>query len=72
MRRPFLTMLLLGAAVILAVDGALAFKVYVSNEKDNTVSVIDTDSLEVVNTFEVGQRPRGITMTKDGKQLLLC
>ncbi len=49
-----------------------AFTVYVSNEKDNTVSLIDSESLEVVDTLEVGQRPRGIILTKDGSQLLDC
>ena len=51
---------------------AAAFSVYVSNEKDNTVSIIDSESLEVVDTLKVGQRPRGIILTKDGKHLLVC
>ena len=38
---------------------------YVSNEKSNTVSVIDTDKWQVVRTIKVGQRPRGIEITKD-------
>ena len=46
---------------------ASAYKVYVSNEKDNTVSVIDSATMEVVKTINVGQRPRGITMSPDGK-----
>ena len=37
---------------------------YITNEKDNTVSVIDIDK-KVVRTVEVGQRPRGIIMSKD-------
>jgi len=40
---------------------------YVSNEKSNTVSVIDTDQWQVVKTIKVGQRPRGIAVTKDKK-----
>ena len=49
-----------------------AFTVYVSNEKDNTISLIDSESLKVVDTLKVGQRPRGIILTKDGSRLLVC
>src|ERR1700681_3000560 len=49
-----------------------AFIAYVSNEKSNTVSVIDTDKWAVVHTIKVGQRPRGIEFTKDGKFVLVA
>src|SRR6266480_4992073 len=49
-----------------------AFTAYVSNEKSNTISVIDTDKLIVVKTIKVGQRPRGIELTKDGKFILVA
>ncbi len=49
-----------------------AYEAYVSNEKGNTVSVIDTDKLEVVKTINVGQRPRGIAVTKDGKSVIVA
>jgi PQQ-dependent catabolism-associated beta-propeller protein len=60
-----------GAVLAAAVSGlaashAFAFEAYVSNEKSNTVSVIDTDKLEVARTIKVGQRPRGIAMSRDG------
>ncbi len=45
---------------------------YVSNEKSNTVSVIDTGQMEVIQTIKVGQRPRGIEFTKDGKFVLVA
>ena len=45
---------------------------YVSNEKSNTVSVIDTAKWEVVKTIKVGQRPRGIAYTKDEKFVLVA
>ncbi len=66
--------LVFAAAAMLAVAAqpALAYEAYVSNEKDNTVSVIDTDKLEVVKTIRVGQRPRGIGMTKDGKSVIVA
>ena len=59
-------------AVALNAHQAAAFTVYVSNEKDNSISIIDSDSLSVVDTIKVGQRPRGILLTKDGSQLLIC
>ena len=34
--------------------------------------MIDSDKLEVKKTIPVGQRPRGIMLTKDGKSLLIC
>ena len=51
---------------------ASAFIAYVSNEKSNTVSVIDTDKWAVVKTIKVGQRPRGIEFTRDGKFVLVA
>src|SRR3982074_3214871 len=47
-----------------------AFIAYVSNEKGNTVSVIDTDKWAVIKTIKVGQRPRGIEFPKAGKVAL--
>jgi YVTN family beta-propeller protein len=63
-----------GAATALALlsHNAWAFTAYVSNEKGNTVSVIDLDNMEVTATVEVGERPRGITMSKDGKHVYIC
>ena len=46
--------------------------VYVSNEKDNTITVVDSATMEVVKTVNVGQRPRGITISHDGKFIYLC
>ena len=47
-------------------------EVYISNEKDNTISVIDTIKLEVVRTFPVGERPRGITFARNFKKFFVC
>ena len=41
-----------------------AGEIWVTNEKDDTVSVIDTDTLEVIQTYPTGERPRGITFSK--------
>ena len=38
---------------------ACAYTAYVSNERDNTISVVDLDQMKTVNTVPVGQRPRG-------------
>src|SRR5262245_64134366 len=66
-------MLLLGVAfALLSAAPAGAFTAYVSNEKSNTVSVIDTDKFAVVRTIKVGQRPRGIELTRDGKHILVA
>src|ERR1044072_6976344 len=68
-----LSSVFLSLAFVLALaTRADAYLAYVSNEKGNTVSVIDTARLEVVKTIKVGQRPRGIGLTKDGKYILVC
>ena len=51
---------------------AVAYTAYVSNEKDNSISVIDLDTLAVTRTIKTGQRPRGITLTTDGATILVC
>ncbi|TJV06309.1 MAG: hypothetical protein E5Y35_23355, partial [Mesorhizobium sp.] len=51
---------------------ASAYTAYVSNEKDNTITVVDTATMQVVKTVDVGQRPRGITISHDGKFIYLC
>ncbi|MEQ5837663.1 YVTN family beta-propeller repeat protein [Marinobacter sp. NFXS9] len=62
----------LGLTAALLAPAAMADLAYVSNEKDNTLSVIDMDSLEVVDTLPVGKRPRGILMSKDKSLLYIC
>src|SRR5882724_13519614 len=67
-RSPMRHCLLSGmAAWLAAATPASAFIAYVSNEKSNTVTVIDTNSWAVTKTIKVGQRPRGIEFTRDGK-----
>src|SRR5438128_8196285 len=57
---------------IAAATPASAFIAYVSNEKSNTVSVIDTASWTVIKTIKVGQRPRGIEFSRDGKSVMVA
>src|ERR1700687_2637811 len=64
---------LLGTGLFILLGAhAGAFTAYISNEKSNTISVIDTDKLAVVKTIKVGQRPRGIGLTRDGKFILVA
>ena len=51
---------------------ALAVRVYVTNEKGNSISVIDSDKQQVIQTVPAGRRPRGITISPDGKLLYVC
>lgn len=47
-------------------------RVYVTNEDDGTVTAIDAASFEVVGTVSVGQRPRGVRVSGDGKWLYVA
>ena len=43
-------------AYLVSFDPAFAFLAYVSNEKGNSISVVDTDKMETVATIKTGQR----------------
>src|ERR1700730_8204380 len=60
------------AGFSLSADSAFAFLAYVSNEKRNTISVIDTDKMETIATVKTGQRPRGIEVSRDGKLVFVA
>jgi YVTN family beta-propeller protein len=49
--------------IAISPDGSRA---YVTNQADNTVSVIDTDAGVVVDTIAVGGAPFAITISPDG------
>jgi PQQ-dependent catabolism-associated beta-propeller protein len=51
---------------------AHAHDVYVTNEKDNTITVFDSNTFEIKKTIAVGKRPRGLTFSKDHKLLYIC
>ena len=51
---------------------ATASEIFVSNERDNTVTVLDSSTLKVIKTIAVGTRPRGIVITPDFGQVLVC
>ena len=47
-------------------------RIYVSDETGRDVVVIDPDTGQVVGRIEVGKRPRGLRLSKDGKQLFIA
>lgn len=49
-----------------------AQEVWISNERDNTISIIDVPTMEVVDTIKVGARPRGIMFSHDHSVAYLC
>jgi PQQ-dependent catabolism-associated beta-propeller protein len=64
---------LLAATLALLLAGpARADEIWVTNEKDNTISVIDTRTLEVIRTIPTGKRPRGITFSHDYTRVYIC
>ena len=60
--------------VLLALCASPAFadEIWVTNERDDTISVIDTETLEVTRTIPVGERPRGITFAHDYSVVYVC
>jgi YVTN family beta-propeller protein len=51
-----------------AVDGALE-RIYVPNRRGNSVSVIDPEKMQVVDTFKVGRNPQHVVPSWDLKTL---
>ena len=56
-------------ALLMAPAAAQAERLYVSNEDDGTVTVLDTDRSAAIATIEVGKRPRGLDLSPDGARL---
>ena len=57
------------AGALSAPLSASAQLAYASNEKDGTISVIDTAKDEVVASIKAGKTPRGMAASVDGKRL---
>ncbi len=51
---------------------ATAATAFISNEKDNTVSVLDLTSMKLIKSVPVGKRPRGMVLSPDKKFLFIC
>ena len=57
----------------MALDSAAATgRVFVSNEKGDSVSVIDTQTNQVIKTIAVGKRPRGVGLAPDGSAVYVA
>ena len=46
--------------------------VFVTLEKDNAIAVLDPVEAKLIKTVNVGQRPRGIALSPDHKQLFIA
>ena len=73
--RAFAAALVGAAAALAGADRAAAADtgyIFVSNETDNTVSVLDGESFEVVATVPTGERPRDMRWNADKSLLLIA
>ncbi len=61
-----------GAGLCALAPAVHASRVYVSNEDEHTVTVLDTERLEAVGTIEVGKRPRGLKLNQDQSRLYVA
>src|ERR1700738_4151924 len=66
------SVLALNALAFAIAAPAGAFTAYVSNEKGNSITLIDTAKMEVTKTVPVAHRPRGIALSQDGGELFIC
>lgn len=61
------------AALLLALTlPAFGERLYVSNERAGTVQVLDTATGRVVTSARIGNRPRGLALSPDGKRLYVA
>lgn len=79
MRRARIAVVRRGWGVVLLACAAGAFaptahggRAYVSNEDGHSVTVLDTQRAEVIATIEVGKRPRGLKLDRDGSRLFVA
>ncbi|WP_425456145.1 YVTN family beta-propeller repeat protein [Aliishimia ponticola] len=59
-------------ALAVSLSPVAADELWVTNEKDDTISVIDIETMEVTRTIDTGERPRGITFSKDYSVVYIC
>jgi len=74
-RRWLRIIMVLAACVILpalSAPAAAELRVFVTSEKSNDVTVIQAASHKVIATIPVGQRPRGITASRDGRRVFVA
>src|SRR5439155_22807077 len=71
MKSPLIQAIVLLVCCATVVGATAAPVAYVSNEGSSSVSVIDTATDKVVSTMKIGQKPRGIAISPDGKRLYI-
>ena len=76
LKRPWLKLFLSAALVVTVLSprhsvDAAEWRVFVSSEKSNDVTVIGTEE-KVLATIAVGQRPRGVTASHDGAKVYVA
>ncbi|SMN12341.1 Uncharacterized conserved protein [uncultured Candidatus Thioglobus sp.] len=59
-------------AVSLAVSAQPTGRIFITNEKDHSVSVINGATLEVEGKIAIGKRPRGIGISPDGAEVYVA
>jgi PQQ-dependent catabolism-associated beta-propeller protein len=59
-------------ALMLAATPCFAATLFVTSERDNTVTVLDSNTLAVKKVIDVGTRPRGIAITPDHREIFVC
>ena len=72
MRKYFAPLVAAGALALSSAAALAQGQVWITNETDNTVSVIDVATLEVVATHPTGKRPRGVIFSHDYTHLYIC
>ena len=67
-------MVLAGCLILPAISESAAgeLRVFVTSEKSNDVTVIQAANHKVIATIPVGQRPRGITVSRDGRRVFVA
>ncbi|PYJ45696.1 MAG: hypothetical protein DME80_01670 [Verrucomicrobia bacterium] len=70
MRSFFVFCVLVAGAIVVNAESP-SYLVFVSNEHSDDVTVIDGATDEMVATFRVGKRPRGIHAAPDGRRLFV-
>lgn len=71
MNRSFAPGIVLAFLPVLATAAGTG-RIFVTNEGDDTVSVINGKTLAVEQNLSVGKRPRGIGLSPDGKELYIA
>ncbi len=68
----FLQSIMLSLFAVTSLMAAPTGNIFVSNEKGDSISVIDGKSLKIIKTISIGDRPRGLGISPDGKELYVA